>query len=48
MGEYVIKSQNKVTQYITKLLVLETLKKTVRTPGAWVGKKVGGKGGVGL
>ena len=39
MGEYVLKSQNTVAQYIAKRPITELRKKTVRIPGVWVANR---------
>ena len=39
MGEYIMKRQNTVTQYIATRPILDLREETVRMPGAWVAKR---------
>ena len=39
IGEYVLKRQNTVAQYIVTRPILDLCEETVRIPGAWVSKR---------
>ena len=39
MGEYILKIQNTVAQYIATQMILDLCEETVHMPGAWVAKR---------
>ena len=48
IGDYILKRQNTVTQYIATRLILDLCKKTVRRTGAWVDQRCWEQEGIDL